>query len=257
MPSGTAAPVDFDAGNERLRAAHLHNGQVEARALFAPFFAITAVAASLIVAWAMYGSVDHKLVIGWAALVTFANFVSCRHALEAASWGSSRTAKPRTKWFAVAEAVGLGALWSSLPTWAFATQPAHVQVVIGGAMVAMIGSAVGLAAIPAAALAWIGSLTGAFCAAYYLGSWMLGQKAAQHSPGMPSDTSWTDWLLHQAGPATLTGLVTITAALTLLGYFGTQFAWRWWIARKWRRRGESRKEMARKAFVLEDSGTTP
>jgi hypothetical protein len=37
VPTGTAEPVDFDAGNERLRAAHLHNGQVEARALFAPF----------------------------------------------------------------------------------------------------------------------------------------------------------------------------------------------------------------------------
>jgi len=94
-------------------------------------------------------------------------------------------------------------------------------------------------------------------AAYYLGSWMLGQKASRHGPGMPADTGWTDWLLHQAGPATLTGLVTITAALTLLGYFGTQFAWRWWIARKWRRRQELRNEMARNGPILEDSGSTP
>src|SRR5437868_13406612 len=81
---GVAEAVDFDAGNERLRAAHLHNGQVEARALFAPFFAVIAVAAALIVAWAMYGSVDTKMVIGWVGLVAFSNWVSCRTAMIAA-----------------------------------------------------------------------------------------------------------------------------------------------------------------------------
>ena len=64
--------VALDLGNERLRDAHLHNGQVEARALFAPFFAVTAVAAALLTAWAMYGSVDEKLVIGWTAFPAYA-----------------------------------------------------------------------------------------------------------------------------------------------------------------------------------------
>jgi diguanylate cyclase (GGDEF)-like protein len=170
--------VVLDLGNERLRDAHLHNGQVEARALFAPYFAVTAVAAALATAWAMFGSVDQKLVIGWAALVALANWVSCRRALEAAAQGTSRTAKPRTRWFAVAEAVGLAGLWSALPTYAFATQPGHVQVVIGGAMAAMITTALALAAIPAAAVAWIATLTAAFCLAYYFGGASLDPKIA-------------------------------------------------------------------------------
>ncbi|HEV2815619.1 MAG TPA: EAL domain-containing protein [Allosphingosinicella sp.] len=173
-----AEAVSLDLGSERLREAHLHNGQVEARALFAPYFAVTAVAASLITAWAMYGSVELKLVVGWAALIAFANWVSCRRALEAAAWGSSRTARPRARWFAVAEAFGLAGLWSALPTYAFATQPPDVQVVIGGAMAAMIGTAVALAAIPAAAVAWIATLTGAFCLAYYFGGAALDPKIA-------------------------------------------------------------------------------
>ncbi len=45
LPTETAELQSFDAGNERLREAHLHNGQVKARALFAPYFAITALAA--------------------------------------------------------------------------------------------------------------------------------------------------------------------------------------------------------------------
>ena len=79
--------------------------------------------------------------------------------MDAAALGGSRTARPRTRWFAVVEAVGLAGLWSALPTYAFATQPPHVQVVIGGAMAAMITAAIALAAIPAAAIAWIATLT--------------------------------------------------------------------------------------------------
>src|SRR3954471_22638382 len=109
----------LDLGNERLRDAHLHNGQVEARALFAPFFAVTAVAASLVTAWAMYGSVQLQLVVCWTALVAVSNGVPGRRAHGPGSWGGSRTARPRTRWFAVAEAVGLAALWSALPTYAF------------------------------------------------------------------------------------------------------------------------------------------
>jgi diguanylate cyclase (GGDEF)-like protein len=178
LPAETAEPQGFDAGNERLREAHLHNGQVQARALFAPYFAITAVAASLITGWAMFGSVKPNLVVGWVALVAFLNWVSCRRALEAAARSGSRDARPRTRWFAVAEAVGLAGLWSALPTYAFATQPPHVQVVIGGAMAAMITTAIALAAAPAAAVAWIATLTGAFCLAYYFGSWTLDPKLA-------------------------------------------------------------------------------
>jgi len=176
--AASSEPMDFDAGNERLRAAHLHNGQVEARALFAPFFAIAAVAAALIVGWAMYGSVDSKFVVAWISLVAFANWVSCRSAMVAAARAGSRTARPRARWFAVIESVGLAGLWSVLPTWAFATQPPHVQVVIGGAMAAMISTAIALAAIPSAAVAWIATLTGSFCLAYYYGGAALDPKLA-------------------------------------------------------------------------------
>ncbi|HVQ06966.1 MAG TPA: EAL domain-containing protein [Allosphingosinicella sp.] len=171
-------PMDFDAGNERLRAAHLHNGQVEARALFAPFFAITAVVAALIAGWSMYGSVETKLVVAWISLVAFCNWVSCRRAMVAAARAGSRTARPLSRWSAVAETVGLAGLWSALPTWAFATQPPHVQVVLGGAMAAMISTAIALAAIPSAAVAWIATLTGSFCLAYYYGGSALDPKLA-------------------------------------------------------------------------------
>lgn len=76
-------------------------------------------------------------------------------------------------------------------------------------------------------------------AAYWLGSWMLGPGAARQvlqgeAPG------WLDWLLHQAGPATLTGLVTIAVVLAVLGYFGSALLWRWWIGRKRQRRLRAR-----------------
>jgi hypothetical protein len=84
-------------------------------------------------------------------------------------------------------------------------------------------------------------------AAYWLGSWMLGprtERALAQAQAQVQQQGWGDWLLHQAGPATLTGLVTITAVLTVLGYFGTALAWRLWIARKWRKRARDRAARA-------------
>ena len=108
--------LGFDSASERLREAHLHNGQVRARALFAPFLGVTSVAAALIAAWSMYQSIRHDLVIGWVALVAFANWVSARRAMADAAWGSSRNAKQRASGLTIAEAVGLAGLWASLPT---------------------------------------------------------------------------------------------------------------------------------------------
>ena len=168
----------FDAASERLREAHLHNRQIETRALFAPFFGVTAAIAAIITAWAMIRTVRPELVVGWASLVLFANWFTCRRAMGAAALGGSRTARTGAKSVAVVEAVGLAALWAVLPTYVFAGQPPSVQVVIGGAMAAMIGAAIGLAAIPAAAIAWIASLTAAFCVVYYLGGNSLDPQIA-------------------------------------------------------------------------------
>ena len=71
-------------------------------------------------------------------------------------------------------------------------------------------------------------------AAYWVGCWMLGIEPVADS--VTTHRGWGEWMLHDAGPAVLTGLVTITAALAVLGYFATAMAWRFWIARKWSRR---------------------
>ena len=71
-----------DVGSDRLRQAHLHNGQARTRALFAPYLAITVVGATLLVVWSLIGSTNVELLLGWAAVVVFANWVICRRAIE-------------------------------------------------------------------------------------------------------------------------------------------------------------------------------
>jgi len=75
--------------------------------------------------------------------------------------------------------------------------------------------------------------------AYWLGSWMLDLKGALPGISAP-EQSWTDWIVAEAGPATLAGLLTITLVLGLLGYLASAIGWRLWVARKWRRRGARR-----------------
>ncbi len=168
-----------ETGSERLQEAHLHNGQVEARGLFAPFLAIGSVAAALVASWAMYGSVPVEVLIAWLGAVTIANWFSYRRAKDAAGFSGSRTATGVTKWLSVAEAAGLAALWCSLPAWSFSSDSPLAQVVIGGAIVSMIFLAIALAAVPAAALAWVGTFTLFFCAIYFqAGGTMAPQLAA-------------------------------------------------------------------------------
>ena len=175
-PGDTIEPTLLETGSEKLRDAHLHHGQVEARALFAPYFAVSAVATASLCAWALLGSIRIELVIGWLALVAFVNWIDCRRIMSAAAIGLTRTGQPKSTPVAVAEAMGLALVWASLPTYAFATQPPDIQFVIGGAMAGMILASLSLSAVPAAAIAWIATLTAAFCIAYGFGAERLDIK---------------------------------------------------------------------------------
>jgi diguanylate cyclase (GGDEF)-like protein/PAS domain S-box-containing protein len=166
-PEEDFVEIAYDAGNHRLRDAHLQNGQAEVSALFAPYFAVAGIGSSLLIAWALFGHIPFPLLLGWLAAVAGANWFLCRKAMEAGSAAGSRSAKLRPQWQPIAEATGLAALWASLPTYAFDTPTEDVQVVVGGAMGAMIISAIALSAVPRAAMAWIATLTAALCVAYY------------------------------------------------------------------------------------------
>lgn len=47
---------------------------------------------------------------------------------------------------------------------------------------------------------------------------------------------WTQWLLSDAAPAMISGLFLIALISALVGYGVSIVGWRWWIARKWRKR---------------------
>src|SRR4051794_33490531 len=162
--------VGADAGSKRLTEAHLHNGQAQARGLFAPFLAATSIGSALLVAWALFAATGPLLIGAWLAVVTGANFVNFRLAMHEKNAADSRSAEGRSPVRAIGEAVGLGVLWASLPTWAFPAQDHEVQVVIVASMSAMIIAAVAFASVPAAAYAWIATITAALCCAFWLGS---------------------------------------------------------------------------------------
>jgi uncharacterized protein len=47
---------------------------------------------------------------------------------------------------------------------------------------------------------------------------------------------WFAWLLSDAAPAMVTGLVVIAAVVAFAGYWVSLVGWRWWIGRKWGQR---------------------
>ncbi len=80
-------------------------------------------------------------------------------------------------------------------------------------------------------------------AAYWVGRRMLHLDAALGQPigaQVAANQGWIHWLYAEAGPATITGLLTITLAAAVIGYAATALGWRWWIGRKWKKRSASR-----------------
>jgi hypothetical protein len=49
-------------------------------------------------------------------------------------------------------------------------------------------------------------------------------------------SEWLGWLFSDAAPALVTGLLIIALVAGAIGYFLSIFIWRWWQARKWKRR---------------------
>ena len=47
---------------------------------------------------------------------------------------------------------------------------------------------------------------------------------------------WLGWMFSDAAPALVTGLLLIGIGAALVSYVATILFWRWWTARKWRRR---------------------
>ena len=80
--------------------------------------------------------------------------------------------------------------------------------------------------------------------AYHVGWWVLHVDRAV--PGRPiasnvvANAGWLHTLVAQVGPATIVGLILMSAVLAVVGYIGTALVWRVRIARKWRRRRGAR-----------------
>lgn len=49
---------------------------------------------------------------------------------------------------------------------------------------------------------------------------------------------WLAWLFSDAAPSIVCGLLVISVGVSLAGYAVSLVGWRWWVARKWRRRQE-------------------
>lgn len=73
-------------------------------------------------------------------------------------------------------------------------------------------------------------------ASYFVGS-SLGLGGHTGVPGREATLrEWSAWLFSDAALAMVSGLFIIAALSALVGYFASILIWRWWTARKWRRR---------------------
>ena len=73
-------------------------------------------------------------------------------------------------------------------------------------------------------------------ASYFVGS-SLGLGGHTGVPGREATIrEWFTWLFSDAALATVSGLFIIASLSAVVGYLASILVWRWWTARKWRRR---------------------
>ncbi len=79
-----------------------------------------------------------------------------------------------------------------------------------------------------------------YFSAYHIGCWVLQWDRA--IPGQPiarnvaAHADWFHTLVAQVGPATIVGLVVMSAVFAAIGYVGAGLVWRIRVGRKWRQR---------------------
>ncbi len=92
----------------------------------------------------------------------------------------------------------------------FLSNPATTPFIVGGSF--MVGNFFGFGGDPAA----------------FKTMWERGASLGE----------WLRWLASDAAPAALGGLLIVATVTAAAGYFISIVVWRWWQARKWRRRSE-------------------
>ena len=74
-----------------------------------------------------------------------------------------------------------------------------------------------------------------------VGTALLGEgRGPERGPPGAAERAqgWVEWLLRDAGPSTIVGLIAIAAVAGALGYLAASAVWRWRVARRWRERGQ-------------------
>ncbi|HET9813938.1 MAG TPA: DUF2062 domain-containing protein [Sphingomicrobium sp.] len=83
-----------------------------------------------------------------------------------------------------------------------------------------------------------------YYAAYRIGSFELHHDATLLNPAaaerFSSELSRLLFWVHQASGPIALGVLTIAVAAAVLGYFGSDLLWRWWVGSKWRERRRAR-----------------
>src|SRR3954463_15157840 len=96
--------LGVDAGSRKLTEAHLHQGQAQARALFAPFLTATSLGSALLVAWALFPAPTPVLPAGGPAGVGGPTFITFRSPMQDRAAAGSRSAERRSTVRAIGEA---------------------------------------------------------------------------------------------------------------------------------------------------------
>ncbi|HET9355796.1 MAG TPA: EAL domain-containing protein [Sphingomicrobium sp.] len=167
LPGGESLALTSQADEDS--ASPLRDAQLISRAQLAPIFAAANVVAALLMVSLLMDALPPLLPIGWAALVAASNFGAMHLAKTQAITHVGRSGRKVPQWQMVGEVFARGALWLSLPLYAFPALDVATQATAASLIAGLGVAALGLVVVPACVTAWMAIFTAAVCFAMFAG----------------------------------------------------------------------------------------
>ncbi|WP_265587686.1 putative bifunctional diguanylate cyclase/phosphodiesterase [Sphingomicrobium arenosum] len=233
LPDGASLGVAQGVHDDQA-STPLRDVQLISRAQLAPFFAAANILAALLFAASMHSSIQIVLMGGWILAVGGINIAMTMLARRQAITHIGRSGRRVPHWLMISDVALRAAVWLSLPMMVFAGLSPSDQIIAASVIAGLGVAALGLVAVPTAAMTWMTVFVTALCVNLFIGR---NTVPIEHmvaiifviGVAMAGVMTVARWAFHQLKTNADVGSQSESASLLLQEYEKRGVGWLWQV----------------------------